>query len=111
MMPLVDLPQLLVIDAEPVLHVGAEVLDHHIGFFDQPLERGDGPAATSGSSVMLRLLRCRFWKVGALTRAARSLALFKSAGVSILMTLAPQSASWRTQVGPGPHARVGDQGR
>src|SRR6476646_7931833 len=47
---------------------------------------------------MLRLLRCRFWK----SEPSRGPpgASPASAGISILMTLAPQSASWRTQVGP-----------
>ena len=37
---LVDLAQVLVIDAEPILHVGAEVLDHHVGLLDHAQERG-----------------------------------------------------------------------
>src|SRR5262249_33720233 len=51
-------------------------------------------------SVMLRLLRCRFWKSDP-SRGPPSGSLPPgSGGNSILMTLAPQSASWRTQVGP-----------
>src|SRR5262249_59983585 len=49
---------------------------------------------------MLRLLRCRFWK-SAFERGPPGPSPFsKCGGVSILMTLAPQSASWGTQVGP-----------
>ena len=52
------------------------------------------------SRVMLRLLRCRFWK-SALSRGPPGPSPFsRCGGVSILMTLAPQSPSWRTQVGP-----------
>src|SRR5439155_26491435 len=50
--------------------------------------------------VMLRMLRCRFWK-SELSRGPPGPSPSSSCGgVSILMTLAPQSASWRTQVGP-----------
>ena len=52
------------------------------------------------SSVIDRLLRCRFWK-SALSRGPPGPSPFsRCGGVSILMTLAPQSASCRTQVGP-----------
>src|SRR5271169_1716121 len=56
------------------------------------------PAGAFRLSVMLRLLRCRFWK----SPPSRGPPIGSSmpGGVSILMTLAPQSASWRTQVGP-----------
>src|SRR5262249_18073823 len=49
------------------------------------------------SSVMLRLLRCRFWKSGPSRGPPMPPS---SSGISILITSAPQSASWRTQVGP-----------
>src|SRR5215475_12144959 len=52
------------------------------------------------SRVMLRLLRCRFWKSGPLRGPPGPSPFSRCAGVSILMTFAPQSASWRTQVGP-----------
>src|SRR5678815_1396033 len=58
------------------------------------------PCGDFRSSVMLRLLRCRFWK-SAFERGPPGPSPFSRwGGVSILMTLAPQSASWRTQVGP-----------
>src|SRR5581483_4442242 len=38
----VDLPQRLVVDLQPVLHVGAEVLDDDVGLLDEPVE--DPPA-------------------------------------------------------------------
>src|SRR4029079_9898612 len=58
------------------------------------------PCGDFRSSVMLRLLRCRFWK-SAFDRGPPGPSPFsRCGGVSILMTLAPQSASWRTQVGP-----------
>jgi hypothetical protein len=49
---------------------------------------------------MLRLLRCRFWKSEPSRGPPIGSSPPKCGGVSILMTLAPQSASWRTQVGP-----------
>ena len=47
---------------------------------------------------MLRLLRCRFRK----SEPSRGPPMLSpgASGISTLMTLAPQSASWRTQVGP-----------
>src|SRR5215471_7440319 len=51
-------------------------------------------------SVMLRLLRCRFWKSEPSRGPPSASPALGSGGSSILMTLAPQSASWRTQVGP-----------
>ena len=35
----IDFSQLRVIDAEPALHVGAKILDHHVGFLHHALER------------------------------------------------------------------------
>ena len=43
---LVDLAQRVVVDAEPVLHVGAEILHHHVGLLDHAHEARRGPAAT-----------------------------------------------------------------
>src|ERR1043165_9939761 len=51
-------------------------------------------------SVMLRLLRCKFWKSEPSRGPPGPSPACASGGISILMTLAPQSASWRTQVGP-----------
>src|ERR1700733_10418637 len=56
------------------------------------------PSGDFRLSVMLRLLRCRFWKSG--PSRGPPIGSSMPGGVSILMTLAPQSASWRTQVGP-----------
>src|SRR5688572_10718081 len=49
---------------------------------------------------MLRLLRCRFWKSEPSRGPPIPSPPFSSGGISILMTLAPQSESCRTQVGP-----------
>src|SRR5262249_43388007 len=57
-------------------------------------------AGALGLSVMLRLLRCRFWKSDPSRGPPSGSPPPGSGGNSILMTLAPQSASWRTQVGP-----------
>src|SRR6516162_4920053 len=58
------------------------------------------PASDLRLSVMLRLLRWRFWKSGPSRGPPSGSPLFNLAGGSTLMTFAPQSASWRTQVGP-----------
>src|SRR5207247_10801525 len=49
--------------------------------------------------VIERLLRCRFWKSGP-SRGPPIVSFSMLGGVSILITSAPKSASWRTQVGP-----------
>ena len=59
------------------------------------------PSGALRLSVRLRLLRCRFWK----SELLRELMSASSPGVSTLRTSAPQSASWRTAVGP-ERARV-----
>src|SRR5688572_24510649 len=64
-------------------------------------------AAPSGSrrlSVIARLLRCRFWKSGP-WRLPPIPSPERPPGISILIARAPQSTSWRTQVGPA-RARV-----
>src|SRR4051794_25440926 len=50
-------------------------------------------------SARLRLLRCRFWKSKP-SRREPVMSLAGLPGGSTLTTLAPQSASWRTAVGP-----------
>src|SRR5262252_4002337 len=49
--------------------------------------------------VMARLLRCRFWKSKP-WRLPPTTSPWAEPGGSILITAAPQSASWRTAVGP-----------
>src|SRR4051812_31659266 len=49
---------------------------------------------------MARLLRCRFWKSEPWRGPPGCSPPASSSSASILMTLAPQSASCRTQVGP-----------
>src|SRR5262249_36899081 len=95
--PRIDLRQRLVVDAKPLLHIGAEILDYDIGFLTMRLNAAR-PSGVLRLSVMLRLLRCKFWK----SDPSRGPPIWSSTpgGDSILMTLAPQSASWRTQVGP-----------
>ena len=90
----------VVVDAEPVLHVGAEILHHHVGLLDQALEGGEPlrrfEVERHAALVALQVLEVR--RPGAGRPAPRPSP--ECGGVSILMTLAPQSASWRTQVGP-----------
>src|SRR5207249_11475711 len=50
--------------------------------------------------VIARLLRCRFWKSEPWRGPPGCSPVASSSSASILTTLAPQSASWRTQVGP-----------
>src|ERR1043165_2289384 len=50
--------------------------------------------------VIARLLRCRFWKSEPSRGPPSPSPSLICAGISILMQFAPQSASWRTQVGP-----------
>src|SRR5258707_13598673 len=57
------------------------------------------PSLSFRLSVIERLLRCRFWKSGP-WRGPPMVSLSTLGGVSILITSAPKSASWRTQVGP-----------
>src|SRR4030095_10508744 len=57
------------------------------------------PSGLLRLSVIAFLLRCRFWK----SKPWRELPVASAPsldGASILMTCAPQSASWRTAVGP-----------
>src|SRR3981189_968768 len=58
------------------------------------------PSGAFRFSVMLRLLRCRFWKSEPSRGPPGGSPLSSCGGDSILVALAPQSASWRTQVGP-----------
>src|SRR6516225_3755579 len=51
-------------------------------------------------SDIARLLRCKFWKSEPWRGPPSCSPPASSRIASILMTLAPQSASWRTQVGP-----------
>src|SRR6266545_2150307 len=73
------------------------------------------PSGLLRLSVIAFLLRCRFWK----SKPWRELPVASApslAGASILMTCAPQSASWRTAVGPARCAvrsrtEIWDRGR
>src|SRR6185312_11327345 len=58
------------------------------------------PSGDFRSSVMPRLLRWRFWKSEPSRGPPGPSPSDRCGGVSILMTLAPQSPNCRTQVGP-----------
>src|SRR5216683_2949277 len=58
------------------------------------------PSGDLRSNVIPRLLRCRFWKSGPWRGPPAGSPTSKYSGTSTLITFAPQSASWRTQVGP-----------
>src|SRR5471030_2496479 len=58
------------------------------------------PLGSFKLSVIARLLRCRFWKSEPWRGPPGCSPAASSSRASILITLAPQSASWRTQVGP-----------
>src|SRR5437870_4957065 len=65
------------------------------------------PSFSLRLSVIERLFRCRFWKSGP-WRGPPMVSASTEGGVSILITSAPKSASWRTHVGP---ARTRDRSR
>ena len=69
----IDLLQVLVVDAEPALHVGAEVLDHDVGLLHHLEERG---AAFLGLQVERHapLVAVQVLEVGALARTAGGVA-------------------------------------
>ncbi len=58
------------------------------------------PSGSFRFRVRLRRLRCRFCQSAVLRPAPNAPSASSAAGRSILMTSAPQSASWRTAVGP-----------
>ena len=64
----------LVVDLQPLLHVGPEVLDHHVGLLDHAAGRPRGPPCDFRLSVMLALVAVQVLEVGALARAARRVA-------------------------------------
>ena len=70
---LVDLLERLVIDAEAVLHIGAEVLDHHVGLFDQPLEHRE-PLRRFQIERHAAFVALKILEVGAFARTARTFA-------------------------------------
>ncbi len=69
----VDLLEVLVVDLEPLLHVGPEILDHDVGLLHHALERGEPlgrlEVQRDGALVAMQVL-----EVGPLARAARRLA-------------------------------------
>ena len=79
---------------------GRKVLDHHVGLLDQRAGTRRALPCDFRLSVMAALVAVQVLEVRTVARAARRLARVSAGGCSILMTLAPQSASWRTQVGP-----------
>ena len=96
----IDLRHRLVVDLEPVLHVGAVVLDDDVGLLRELHE--DRVAFLALEVERHRLLvAMQVLEVEAVAAAAhRRRSRAGSGGGSILITSAPQSASWRTAVGP-----------
>ena len=66
------LRQRLVVDAEPLLHVGAEILDHHVGLLDHALEGGE-PFRRLQIQRHAALVAMQVLKIAALARAAHRL--------------------------------------
>jgi hypothetical protein len=60
-MPWFDSPEALIVNAEPGFYVRAEVLNHNVGPFDEPLEHCEA-ARILQVQRHARLLRCKFWK-------------------------------------------------
>ena len=96
----VDLAQRRVVDAEPrpSRRGGSSRSPHRLS------TRAGGARrhrpADFRSSVMPRLLRCRFWKSGPCRGPPSASPASECSGSSTLMTLAPQSANCRAAVGP-----------
>ena len=69
----VDLLEVLVVDLQPLLHVGPEVLDHHVGLLHHAPERGEPlgrlEVQRDGALVAMQVL-----EIGTLARTARRLA-------------------------------------
>jgi len=105
----VDFPNALIIDAELRLHVGAEVFDHDVSLFRQTPEHleafGILQIERHRALVAVQILESEPWRGPPGCSPPAS-----SISASILMTLAPQSASCRTQVGPA-RTRGSDQAR
>ena len=68
----IDLGERLVVDAEPLLHVGTEILDHDIGLLDHALEGGE-PFRRLQIERHAALVAVQVLKVAALARAAHRL--------------------------------------
>ena len=98
----VDRLQRLVVDAKAGFHVGPVVLDHDIRARAPACGRSRSPPALSD-----RASGCACCGAGSGNRgrdADRRALRPGPGGASILITSAPQSASWRTAVGPGANA-------
>ena len=93
----VDLFHVVVRHLEAVLHLRAHVLDEHVGALDELHENG---VAFLGFQIELdrALVAVQVLEVGAVAPADDVLA--GGSGGSMRITSAPQSARWRTQVGP-----------
>ena len=82
-----------------MLHVGAEVLDDDVGV----LRELEEDLAALGALQVERdraLVAVQVLEVGAVRGCRRCASPSAPPGGSILITSAPQSASWRTAVGP-----------
>ena len=95
----IDLAQLRIVDAETTLNIGPEILDHHVGFFHHALE-GRHRFRRLQVERHAALVAVRILEVRPSRGPPSGSPPPGSGGNSILITLAPQSASWRTQVGP-----------
>ena len=102
--PRIDRAQRLVVDAEPLLHVGPVVLDQHVGGGRQLLQDRDalGRLEVERDAALVAV---QVEEIGAVARPAQSGLSSAPAGISTLITSAPQSAKWRAAVGPA-RARV-----
>ena len=73
---LVDLAQRLVVDAEALFHVGAEILHHHVGLGDQAAEGGK-PLRRLQVERDAALVAVQILEVGTIARPAGRLAPFE----------------------------------
>ncbi len=72
----IDLGERLVVDAEPALHVGAEILHHHVGLLHHALERRE-PFLGLEVERHAALVAVQVLEVRTLARAAHALAGFR----------------------------------
>ena len=73
----VDLAQFVVVDAEPVFHVGAEILHHHIGLRDHAQE-GGVPLRRLEVEGHAALVAMQVLEIRSLARPARRLAFLQT---------------------------------
>ena len=105
----IDLTQALIVDAEFCLHIGTEILDHHVGLFHEPLEHFEAPRVFQVERHR-PLVAVQILEVEALARPAQLLAagvLQQRVDLDDVGARVPQAAARRSD----PREPVSDQAR